>query len=155
MKQAEVDQKLNRTAFADGPRLLADIGFFGAGLGGLRPAALQLFEGLVTLRPLRDFGYVGAALVHLNNGHVQQALRGLENARALLNAEPEAQDSDRAMLCAFHALALHCAHRNTESQKLFQQVLSLPGNPEATALAQRMLGYKHDLSLNPSIEETV
>jgi glucokinase len=26
MKQAEVDQKLNRTAFADGPRLLADIG---------------------------------------------------------------------------------------------------------------------------------
>ena len=26
MKQTEVDQKLNRTAFADGPRLLADIG---------------------------------------------------------------------------------------------------------------------------------
>ena len=147
--------KLRNPLLGDEVRLLADIGFLGAGLGGLRHAALQLFEGLVTLRPLRDFGYVGTALVHLNNGNVQQALRGLETARAMLDAEPQAQDADRAMLCAFHALALHCAQRNAESQKLFQQVLNLPGNPEATALAQRMLGHKHDVLCTPSLEETV
>ncbi len=145
---------LRNPLLGDEIRLLADIGFLGAGLGGLRPAALTLFEGLIALRPLRDVGHVGVALVHLNNGQVQEALLGLENARAMMDDEPQAQDADRAMLCAFHALALHCAQRNAESQKLFQQVLSIPGNPEATALAHRMLGHKHEALCTPSLQES-
>jgi hypothetical protein len=125
---------------SDELRLLADIGFFGAGLGGLRPAALQLFEGLASLRPLRDFGHVGVATVHLNNGHAMQAVQHLAKARAVADTHPNAQDADRAMLGVFHALALHCAHHNAESQKVLQDSLLIPGNPDATRLAQRMLG---------------
>lgn len=121
-------------------RLLADIGFFGAGLGGLRPAALQLFEGLATLRPLRDFGHVGIATVYLNNGHAMPAVQHLAKVRRVVDANPQAQDADRAMLAVFHALALHCAHYNAESQKVLQESLLIPGNPEAKQLAQRMLG---------------
>lgn len=131
---------------SDEMRLLSDIGFLGAGLAGLRPKALQLFEGLAALRPLRDFGHVGVATVHLNNGQAAQAVQYMAKTRAMVDANPMAQSADQAMLGVFHALALHCAHHSAESQKVLHESLSIPGHPEARQLALRMLG----LALEPA-----
>ena len=125
---------------SDELRLLSDIGFLGVGLGGLRPNALQLFEGLAALRPLRDFGHIGVTTVHLNNGHAMQAVQYIAKARAMVDEHPLSQDADRAMLGVFHALALHCAHHSAESQKVLRDSLLIPGHPQARHLAQCMLG---------------
>ena len=131
-------------------RLITVIGFLGSGAGLWRQAH-QIFDALAALRPYRDFPYIGLATLYLNQQKPDQAVRLLEQVRKLLAANPDATQEDQAMLAAFHAVALQCAQRTSESQQILQSVLQMGYHSNAAIrIARAMLGIVQ--SEQPALE---
>ena len=133
-------------------RLLSEIGMLGAGAGAaLRPAAQALFQGLIQLRPARDFGYIGMACTHFNAGQADEAARVLEQAVAILasnGADP--QGSDVSMVKAFLGLALLMAKRTSEALALLEALRHSSRHPPALRMAHGLLG----LPITESMKES-
>jgi len=126
-------------------RLLADIGFVATGCGQHR-AASDIFEALAVLRPASAVPYLGLATTCLNQSRADDAATVLERGRRLL-AE-EGTDEDRALLGAFHGVALHFAHRRAESDQVLRGIAQQEHHPAASRIARGMLGMTNEGS-NP------
>lgn len=133
---------------ADDVRLLADIGFLATGSGQHRPAR-DIFEALAVLRPASAVPYLGLATTWLNQSRADDAAGVLERGRQVLAADgTEGTDEDRALLGAFHGIALHFAHRHAESDQVLRAIARQEHHPAAARIARSMLGMTEDGS-NP------
>lgn len=133
---------------ADDVRLLSDIGFVAA-CSGQRARAVQIFESLTLVRPLRAFAYVGLALAHLNARQASAAQAALALGRKVLESWPKPlapeHAEDLAMVRVFEAIAAHAGqHRAEGFQKLQQALLDAPPEGAAARLARRLLGLAED-----------
>ena len=126
-------------------RLLTEIGFVAAA-AGMQQQALRVFNGLSVLRPHRAFPYIGQATTHLNAGEHEQAEQALRRGRLQLDEEARVEPGtellieDRALLAAFHGLALQLGQRNTEAARALSDALSLQADGPAARMACAMLG---------------
>lgn len=112
--------------------MLAEIGFHAANHGD-HERAEAIFQGLLVLRPERDFPYLGLGVTFLNAGRLQDAILILERGRMVV---PDSID-----LAVFLALALRSAQRNGEATKLLTDILAAHQEDTATLrLAKQMLG---------------
>lgn len=123
-------------------RLLSEIGMLGAGAGlALRPAARTVFQGLMRLRPGRDYGYIGLACTHFNAGEPDEAARVLEQAVGILGSQgADPRGSDVSMVKAFLGLALLMARRTAEALALLEALRQNSLHPPAVRMAQGLLG---------------
>lgn len=122
--------------------LLSEIGMLGAGAGAaLRPPTQTVFQGLMQLRPGRDFGYIGMACTHFNAGQPDEAARVLEQAVAIMTGNgAEPQGSDVSMVKAFLGLALLMARRTAEALALLEALRHSSKHPPALRMAHGLLG---------------
>lgn len=127
---------------ADDVKLLAEVGYLAAG-AGLYAEALDVFNGLAVLRPVSAVPYLGLATVHLNRRQPDEAAAVLERAQQLLEQPDDlgnvADADDRALVAAFRGVALHCAHRHAESDRVFRSIGTTHDTP-AARIARGMLG---------------
>lgn len=122
-------------------RLLADIGFLATG-AGLHRSATDIFEALAVLRPASAVPYLGLATTCLNQSRADAAASVLERGRRLLTDDGTAED--RALLGAFHGVALHYAHRHAESNQVLREIAHQEHHPAAARIARGMLGMTND-----------
>lgn len=130
---------------AEDVRLLAEIGFLATGSGQHR-AASDIFEALAVLRPVSAVPYLGLATTCLNQALADDAATVLERGRRLL--ANDGTDEDRALLGAFHGVALHFAHRRAESDQVLREFARQEHHPAAARIASGMLGMTNEGS-NP------
>ena len=118
-------------------QLLTQIGMVGAGAGIAGPTD-ALFRGLMTLRPQRDFAYIGLASLHLNQRRPDEAARVLEQGLRIMG--DKAADSDRAMVQAFMGLALIMGKRTAEAMALLKTLLADSHHEPARRIARGLMG---------------
>jgi len=123
-------------------RLLTALGFVAAGRGDVSRAE-RIFKGLMAIRPMRAFPYIGLAMAYMNGRRVDEALQvfneGGQALRALDLANASHNDEYRELL-AFRGLILQLAGRNHESQMDLHS--AAVGAGPGSALARRMLGLE-------------
>ena len=104
---------------SDDVRTLSDLGFLALSRG-LRPQARTIFEGVKAARPTQEAGFIGAALVCLADGQIEEAVK-------ILRGLPPT-DSARVFLGI--ALARHGDQR--AAREIFQEILEAsPDTPYA------------------------
>jgi len=112
-------------------RLLTEIGMTAA-QHGLPAKAEVIFQSLRTLRPAMAGPYVGLALVRMNTGMTDEAIRVLE--RDGLAACPDDPD-----IRVFLGLALRLAKRSAESTRVLDEVVRSHPQERAAILARSLL----------------
>ena len=112
-------------------RTLTEIGMVAAG-NGMAAEATTIFESLRILRPARPFPYVGLAVVSLNSGRPEEAVRVLE--REGLAACPGDPD-----IRAFLGFALRLARRPAEATRVLEELVRDFPDGEAVRLARALL----------------
>lgn len=130
-------------------QLLTEIGFVAAA-AGLHKQSLKVFNSLGLLRPHRAFPYIGQATTFLNEGQHDAAENALRHGRRVLDdkaAHEQGDDQDlallnedRALLAAFHGLALQLSHRSAEAARALSDALALQPSGAAARMASVMLG---------------
>ena len=108
-------------------RLLGEVGFL-AGARGDVVSARAIFGALELCRPQAGFPFIGVAMAQLNRRHNDDAVRTLERGLGLVD------ESEKAELNAFRALALRLAGRASESDRALQ---AAGKHPMATALGAK------------------
>lgn len=135
---------------ADDARLLSDIGFVAASSGQTRQA-VQIFQSLTLVRPMRAFPYLGLALTHLNAKDAAAAVSALALGRRVLgdwsapldagHTDQAEHAEDLAMLGVFTGIAAHADQRRAEGfQHLRQALQEAPPEGPAARLARSLLG---------------
>lgn len=119
-------------------RLLTQLGMVGAG-AGIKDATEALFRGLMTLRPQRDFAYIGLASLHLNQRRPEEAVRVLEQGLRVM-VSGQADDSDLAMVQAFLGLTLIMSKRTAEAMALLKTLLANSQHEPALRMARGLMG---------------
>ena len=134
-------------------RLLTEIGMLGAGAGAsLSGCTRSLFEGLMTLRPARDFGYIGLACSHLNHQRPEDAVRVLEQGLRIMDSSgAEPQGEDVAMVKAFLGMALLMARRTAEALALLESVCNSTQHLPALRMSQGLLGLPFNNALKENL----
>ena len=112
-------------------RLLTEIGMMAA-QQGLPAKAEAIFQALRILRPQQPGSYVGLAMVRMNSGLNDEAIRVLE--RDGLAACPDDPD-----IRVFLGLALRLAKRAAESERMLDGVLRSHPQERAAILARSLL----------------
>lgn len=127
-------------------RLLNEIAMIGAGAGAsVRSQTEQIFQGLMALRPERDFPYIGLASAHINQQRPDEAVRVLERGlRIMLTSEKQPPPTDLAMVKAFLGLALLMSRRTAEAVALLQTLLKDTQHPPAVRIARGLLGLPQE-----------
>lgn len=92
-------------------KLLSEIGFMAASSGDGRRAA-RIFEGLMVVRPNRNFTYIGLGLAYMNIGRHAEAMAALDKGLTMVPQQ------DQAEIHAFRSLALLLAGRQAESREV-------------------------------------
>jgi hypothetical protein len=153
----------------DDIRLLSDVGFV-AVAAGLHRQAVDTFAVLQLLRPHRAFPYIGEASSHFNEGQPEEAEKVLRRGRKLLDqfafgarqgtttaespvredAETAQLKEDRALLAAFHGLALQLSHEPSRASQALRQALDIEPDGAAARIARTMLGLGTDSAPLPS-----
>ena len=110
---------------ADEIKLLTEIGFLAAARADVGRAEV-IFSALQSIRPHRNFAYVGLAMTYLNADRADEAVKVLTRGAALVD------DHDLHELEAIRALALQMAGRAGESQR----VLVAAGSSRLAAVMQ-------------------
>ncbi len=129
-------------------RLLSDIGFV-ASCSRQTQCAVQIFQALTLVRPLRAFPYVGLGLAYLNARQAPAALAALALGRQVLGGWPPPHGPEHAeelaLLRVFEGIAAHADQRRAEGFQLLRQALhTAPPEGPAARLARSVLGLGAD-----------
>lgn len=137
-------------------QLLAEIGWVGAGTGStlMRPTE-QIFNGLMVLRPQRDFPYIGMASAHLSNRQPEEAARVLEQGLRIMTSGPQAPpDSDLSMVQVFLGMCLLMSRRTAEAVALLNTLQTTSQYEPALRMANGLLGLPTNTPMSTNLETT-
>lgn len=112
-------------------RTLMEVGYVAIGFGRFADAE-TIFAGVQAARPESELPAIGRAVVRLNSGRPQDAVRLLEGEALKRNP-----DSDLAK--SFLGLALKQTGENSRSRQLLEDVARAGGQTEAVALSKSLL----------------
>ena len=96
-------------------RLLAELGFMAAANGQVA-VAIEIFDGLISLRPTKSFPYVGKAVALLYVGSFPAAIE-------LLSAASQVVNTDQDQIWIYLALALQRSGNNDKAKKILEYLL--------------------------------
>lgn len=112
-------------------RTLMEVGYLAIGFGRFADAE-TIFAGVQAARPESELPAIGRAVVRLNTGRPQDAVK-------LLSDEALRRNPDSDLAKSFLGLALKQNGENSRSQQLLQEVADRNANAEAVALAKSLL----------------
>jgi hypothetical protein len=117
------------SASSESIRTLMEIGIAAAGAGLFRQA-FQIFEGVEAMRPESEGPSIGVALIHMNSGAPEEAVKVLREGALVRN--PNSLEAKMIL-----GLALKLARRASECDHIIKE-LTESGDAKAESFAKQL-----------------
>ncbi len=111
-------------------KLLMEVGYLATG-NGFSDEARTIFRGVAAARPESEYPLIGLAVVEMNEGNLQEAVRLLEKARKL---NPESW-----LAASFMGLAYKLSGETTKSRAVLEEVVARAKDATAVSMARALL----------------